>query len=186
MAIKVDIGAEQRDHLRTVIGGDAERGALCQHQHEVLEKNEQAEGGEDLHHRLVQQWLDQQALHQQADDEHRRHHYEKRRIRVDAGPGVDEIGAVHADHQDFAVGEIGDADDPENERQADADQAVDAAKQQAVNQDRDDVVHSSACYWRCRDCSQQRAQGKEPGRAATCWAGSSATCPGSPRSSDRP
>ena len=53
--------------------------------------------------------------------------------RIDAELVGEKEGDVHPDHHEFALGEIDDLDHAEDQRDADADERVDAADEQAVD-----------------------------------------------------
>ena len=72
-------------------------------------------------------------LDQHADDEQHRHRHDQRDDRVDAELGGEEEADVHPDHHEFALGEIDDLDHAEDQRDADADERVNPADEQAVD-----------------------------------------------------
>ncbi len=116
--------AEQRRHVEQV--------GRHQHQRDVLHQDRQPHGGE--HHdqvRLVERGRDDEPVHQHAEQEHGRHDGDDRHIGVEAEQLGDRPGAVHREHQEFAVREVDDAQHAEGEREADAHQGVDAADENA-------------------------------------------------------
>ena len=110
-------------------------------QHRVLKENQQTKGGKDLHVGFGRERLYHQPLDGHAQQPHRRRDHQHRQVGVDPELRVGHIGAVHAEHHEVALGEIDDAHDAEDEVQTDADQAIDPAQQQPVNQHGDDMFH---------------------------------------------
>ena len=72
--------------------------------------------------------LDQDACHEQH-----RHRDEQRNNGIDAELVGEKEGDIHPDHHEFALGEVDDLDHAEDQRDADADERIDAADEQAVD-----------------------------------------------------
>ena len=105
-----------------------------QHQRQIEQQQRQREGQEDLRHVVRPQHpADQEMLDQHADHEQHRHRDEKRKKRIDAELVGEEEADIHPDHHEFALGEVDDLDHAEDQRDADADERVDAADEQAVD-----------------------------------------------------
>ena len=125
---------------RAVIGRE-------QQQRDVHQQQGQRKGEKDLRHVAERQDpADQEVLQQHADHEQDRHRDGKRHQRIDPEARREEEADVHADHHEFALGEVDDLHDAEDQRDADAHQRIDSADQQAVN--------DGLCYCRehrCRD-----------------------------------
>ncbi len=157
--------AEQLDHAARIGAGEAVAFAARDRQHGVLEQDEQAEGGEDLHHRLVLQRLQHEPLHHEPDDEHQRRDQKHRVVRADSELREAEEGRIHGDHHELALGEIDDAHDAEDQVQPDADEAVDPAEQDAGDQDVEERFHQPGAASRARNA------GPAGCTLATCAAG---------------
>ena len=112
---------------RAVIGRE-------QHQGEIHQQQGQREGEKDLRHVVEpQNPADEEMLHQDADDEQHRHRDDERHDRIDPELGGKKEADVHADHHEFALGEIDDLHHAEDQRHADAHERVDSADEQAVH-----------------------------------------------------
>ena len=102
----------------------------------------EAEGREDLHHAGVglgahRKAHDQQIDHR-AEHEQRRGDQRRRQQRIDREEHEQEERRVHRDHQEFAVGEIHDVHQAEDQREAYGDQPVEQPHQEAARQALDD------------------------------------------------
>ena len=110
-----------------VIGGE-------QHQREIQQQQRQREGQEDLRHVVGPQYpADQEMLDQDTGNKQHRHRHDERYQWIDAELVGEKEGDVHPDHHEFALGEIDDLDHAEDQRDADADERVNAADEQAVD-----------------------------------------------------
>ena len=72
-----------------------------------------------------------QALHHEAEDEHQRRHEKHRVIGTDAELREAEERRVHRQHHQFALREVDDAHDAEDQIEPDRDKAIDPAKQES-------------------------------------------------------
>jgi hypothetical protein len=72
-------------------------------------------------------------LNQHTDHEQRRHRHEKRNNGIDAELLGEKEADVHSDHHEFALGEVDNLDDAEDQRNADTDKRIDTADEQAVD-----------------------------------------------------
>ncbi|BCQ28747.1 hypothetical protein NK8_69370 (plasmid) [Caballeronia sp. NK8] len=105
------------------------------HEREIDECGRYADGREDLDVRVGrEQRLDDEALDQHAEGEQKQGDRHRGYIRVPAELRGEQPHGVHADHQQFAVREVDHPHDAEDQRQADADDRVRAAQQQAVDE----------------------------------------------------
>ena len=97
-----------------------------------------AEGGEDLHHAGIGLGAYRKAHDQEIDHgakhEQRRRHQRRRQQRIDREEREQEERRVHRDHQEFAMGEIHDVHQAEDQREADRDQPVEQPHQEAARQ----------------------------------------------------
>ena len=102
----------------------------------------EAEGREDLHHAGIGLRAHRKAHDQQID--HRAEHEQRRRDQRRRQQGIDreereqEERRVHRDHQEFAMGEVHDVHQAEDQREADGDEPVEQPHQQAARQALDD------------------------------------------------
>src|SRR6516164_5582335 len=136
-----DLESEHIDQNARIAAAEAARFPAGQCEHRVLEQDQKPEGRENLHHRFVLQRLQNRSLNGEAEDEHQRCNHEQRQVRVDPEIGGTEIGRIHCQHHKFALREIDDAHDTENKIQSDADETVNAAEQDAGNQDVEKRFH---------------------------------------------
>src|SRR6201982_915328 len=100
------------------------------------------EGGENLHHAGIGFRPHRKAHDQEID--HRPEHEQRRRNQRRRQQGIDgkereqEEGRVHRDHQEFAVGEVHDVHEAEDQRQSHRDQAVEQPHQKTAGETLDD------------------------------------------------
>ena len=100
---------------------------------EAAHHDRKAEGREDLHHagigfRPHRKAHDQQIDHR-PEHEQRRRDQRRRQQRIDREEREQEERRVHRDHQEFAVGEVHDVHQAEDQREADGDQPVEQPHQ---------------------------------------------------------
>ena len=120
------------------------------HERDVLHQDRQSHGRKHDHQvRLVERRHDDQAVHHDPEQEHGRHDRHDGIVWVEAEIPRHRPGAVHRDHQEFAVGEIDDAQHAENQRQPDAHQGIDAADEQAGKDELADGGHGPVGDPRC-------------------------------------
>ena len=121
--------------LRGVGGRDGPEVRAPEGQRQILQDHRKAEGREDLHRvRGIHDALDDEALHQHAEHEDRRHDHDGRQVRIDAQQHIGPERAEHRQHDEFALREIHDPQYAEDEGQADREQGVDAPDQDARDQ----------------------------------------------------
>ena len=140
---QAELHVAHRDHFSPHIAANAQGLAARNHEHDVFKHHQQTEGGKNLHVRFVVQGLDDQALDRHAEQAHRRRDQKHRHIRAHAPLAVGVITAVHAQHDQLALGEVDDAHHAKDQVQADADQAINAPQQQAEHQHIDQITHES-------------------------------------------
>ena len=136
--------AEQLDHGARIGAGEAVAFAARDREHGVLEQDEQAEGREDLHHRLVLQRLQHEALDHDAEHEQQRCHEEHRVVGPNPEFAKQKKVAYMREHHELALREVHDAHDAEDQVEADADKAVDPAEQDSRDQDVEEGFHRPA------------------------------------------
>ncbi|KGQ02229.1 hypothetical protein BBAD15_g12562 [Beauveria bassiana D1-5] len=117
------------------------------HQRQVQQDGGHAHRGEDLDVLVgVEQRLDDAFLRQRAQREQDDRHRHQADVRMHAELRRDQIDQVHADHQEFAVREVDDADHAEDQRQPQADDGVGAAQQQAIDDQLNEDIHGATSW----------------------------------------
>ncbi len=116
---------------------------------EAAHHDGQPEGRENLHHAGIGFGPDRKAHDQEIDGrpehEQRRGNQRRRQQRIDGKEREQEERRVHRDHQEFAVGEVHDVHQSEDQRQADGDEPVEQAHQEAAGEALDDGLGGHDC-----------------------------------------
>jgi hypothetical protein len=123
--------------------------------------------------RLVERRPDDHPVHEDTEQEHGRHDRDDGIVGIEPEIFRHRPGAVHRKHQELAMGEIDDAQHAEDQRQADAHERVDAADEQAGEDELPDGCHRSRSR---RDGSERaaRERGLAPGHHVSAGSSSAA------------
>lgn len=89
----------------------------------------------------IEQRLNDKTLHKRSHDEEQHDGRYRGDVRMQPQMRIEQVDRVHSDHQELAVGKVDDPHDTENQGQADADDRVNAAEQDAVDQELDENFH---------------------------------------------
>src|SRR6185312_10803586 len=112
------------------------------HERKIHQQDRYAHGRKNLDLLArIQQRLNDDLLHEGAQREQDDHHGHESDIRMDAQVDRHEIDEIHADHQELAMGEVHDTHHPEDEREPQADDGVDATQKEAVDEQLKKDVH---------------------------------------------
>ncbi len=106
------------------------------------------EGGEDLHHAGIGLGTDRKPHDQQID--HRTKHEQRSRDQRRRQQGIDrkereqEERRIHRDHQEFAMGEVDDVHQPEDQRAPYGNQSVEQPHQRPLDDRLSEAIHRAA------------------------------------------